>query len=371
MNKKFIIAGLCSVGLVLFLVVIAAAQALSPESGINPAANAPAGTGDWRQANENGFGNPATTWVPSLEAFKGYLYAGTGNWVEGGQVWRTTDGSSWEPVSEPGFGSAYTITNAALIDMIEFKGQLYVSTGWRFVAGQSAPGQIWRSPNGTDWTQVEDAGFDDPDNLAIAAFGVFSNTLYVTTHSNNGVEIWRSGTGDSGDWARVVAHGNGNANNSLGTSLMEFKGFFYAAVNNETDGAEIWRTDNGATWTPVSSGGFDSPLNIETGGFAIHDENLYIGTRNDTTGGQIWYSNSGTDWTQRVGDGFGDINNIRIDSLISYHGVLNAGATNIVTGIEMWRPAYYTTWTQVNLDGFGDSSNVGYGLVGWNGHLQR
>ena len=305
----------------------------------------------------------------SLDVFGGQLYAGVSNYADGGQVWRYTDGTTWTAVSDPGFGSAYTTTNAALLDMIEFNGQLYVCTGW-----SSAAGQIWRSPNGTDWTQVEGAGFGDSGNTAIATFAIFNNQLYAATQSSNGLQIWRSSTGDSGDWTLVVNGGNGNAHNSISTSLMEFDGYLYAAVENGTDGAEIWRTDNGSTWTTVSSGGFGSASNIQTGGFAVLGGYLYVGTRNDTTGGQIWRSNNGTDWTPVVGNGFGDINNFKIESLMAFDGALYAGADNNVTGIEMWRSSDGTTWTQqVNADGFGDSNNTGtlwsVGTTVFNSHL--
>ena len=355
MNKKCLIAALCSTLLVLFLVVVATVQEVQSEPMSRPASKAAvasSGVG-WRQMNENGFGNSANTSVLSLEVFDGQLYAGASNWTDGGQVWRTTDGTAWTAVSEIGFGSAYTATNTGLIDMIEFDGQLYVSTGWG-----NAGGQIWRSSNGANWTQVEGAGFGDPYNIAIAAFGIFSDTLYVTTHSSSGLEIWRSNTGNSSDWSRVVDNGNGDGDNQISTSLMEFDGYLYAAIENETDGAEIWRTTNGITWTAVITGGFGTADNIQTGGLAIFDGYLYIGTRNDATGAQVWCSNNGTTWTQVVADGFGG-SNYKIESLFAFDGYLYAGTDNDVTGVEIWRSSDGSTWTQVNVDGFGDSNNTG------------
>jgi hypothetical protein len=353
--------------------MIAAAQAIRSEPGFRPASSAGAASSGvaWMQVNQNGFGNSSNSSAMSLEVFGGQLYAGTANWAEGGQVWRTTDGTTWTAVSVPGFGSAYTTTNTCLLDMIAFNGQLYVSTaGW---GRDGVRGQIWRSPNGTDWTQVEGAGFGDTGNTAIGTFAVFNNQLYVTTQSSNGLQIWRSSTGNSGDWSLVVDNGNGNANNNVSTSLIEFNGYLYAAVENGTDGAEIWRTDNGTTWTAVSSGGFGSADNIWTGSFAIFDGNLYVGTGNNATGGQIWRSNNGTTWTAVIGNGFGDPSNFKIESLMALDGALYAGTDNNVTGIEMWRSSNGATWTQVNTDGFGDSTNTSTlwsaGTVIFNDHL--
>ena len=327
------------------------------------------GVPGWRQMNINGFGERGHTSVLALEVFNGQLYAGTGNWGDGTQVWRTTDGSTWTAVSSPGFGSAYTNTNPAILDMIGFNGQLYASTGWDGIGGQ-----IWRSPNGTAWTQVISNGFGNTNSFAISTFAVFGNALYAATHNNNdGLEIWRSDTGNSGDWTRVVANGNGDADNYIATGLIEFNGYFYAAIENETDGAEIWRTDNGITWTQVATGGFGDAGNIQTGGFAVLSGYLYVSTRNDTVGAQVWRSSNGATWTQVMGDGFGDSNNYKIESLFASGGYLYAGTDNDVAGIEVWRSLNGTTWSQVNPDGFGDSNNIStlwsVGTVAFKNHL--
>jgi hypothetical protein len=161
-DRRCLITGLCGTPFVLLLVAAVTAQEAQSQPVFCPASRATTASSNvvWMQVNEDGFGNPANTGVLSLEVFDGQLYAGTSNWTDGGQVWRTTDGTAWTAVSEIGFGSAYTATNRGLMDMIEFNGQLYVSTG-----GGDAGGQIWRSVNGTDWTQVEGAGFGDPDNI--------------------------------------------------------------------------------------------------------------------------------------------------------------------------------------------------------------
>jgi alpha-tubulin suppressor-like RCC1 family protein len=356
MSKKIFLVGTLCMVLVFNLAVINAARAHPSSPAARPAALALAGSSGvkWGQVSLDGFGDPSNALVTSLEEFGGKLYAGASNWVQGGQIWSSDDGAMWTAVSPAGFGSTDPSLNAGMIDMVAFKDQLYVSTGW----GGSA-GQIWRSPDGTDWTQVEGEGFGDPGNTAIMTFGIFSDMLYVTTQSSNGLEIWRSPTGDSADWSRVVEAGNGNANNNSSTSLMEFGGSLYAAVENGTDGAEIWRTNNGTTWTAVKTGGFGSTANIQTGGFAILNGYLYVGTRNDATGGQIWRTSNGTLWTAMVSDGFGDLNNTKIEALMSFDGALYAGTANSATGIEVWRSSNGSTWQQVNLDGFENGNNSG------------
>lgn len=310
----------------------------------------------WKQVNISGFGNAQNGGISSLEVFNGQLYAGTANWAQGTQVWRMVDESTWAPASELGFANAHTSTNPAIIiDMIVFDGKLYASTGW----DGGGVGRMWRSSDGTTWEQVVSNGFGDADNLAIAAFGIFSNTLYISTHNtNDGLEIWRSTTGNSGDWTPVVTDGNGDKDAYIATGLTEFNGYLYAAIENETDGAEIWRTSDGVTWTRVITGGLGNVNNTQTGAFAILDNYLYVGTKNDTTGSEIHRSADGTTWTAVVREGFGDSNNVKVELLYTFGGALYAGVANNVTGFEVWRSTDGTSWSQVNPDGFEDSSTT-------------
>jgi len=332
------------------------------------------GVPGWRQANINGFGDRWAAGVTALEVFTGQLYAGTSNWDSGARVWRTSDGTTWTAVSVPGFGSAYTNTNAVAFDMVGFRGQLYTGTGNWWDDGVA--GQVWRSSTGTAWTQVEVNGFGNANNVGIVTFAVFSNTLYAATYNaTDGLEIWRSDTGDSGDWESVVTNGfGGGGEYRVGTGLTVFNGYLYAAVEASSSAAtQVWRTNDGITWTPVNTDGFGDSDNDETGGFAIFGGYLYIGTRNDTTGAQLYRSLNGTTWEQVIGNGFGDGNNYKIDSLFVFNGCLYAGTRNDVTGVEVWRSTNGTSWRQVNPDGFGDSNNGGtlwpVGTVAFNNRL--
>ena len=54
----------------------------------------------WQQANSNGFGDPQAGEVSAVEAFNGYLYAGTHNpsdpakLFDGAQIFRSADGTA-------------------------------------------------------------------------------------------------------------------------------------------------------------------------------------------------------------------------------------------------------------------------------------
>ena len=115
----------------------------------------------WEQVNSNGFGDPQTGEVTALEAFNGYLYAGTHNPIDpaplydGAQIFRSSDGVTWNPVTQPGFGNAHDIAPPAILDFIVFNNQLYASTG------RGNASQIWRTSNGTIWAPMDVTGFSE------------------------------------------------------------------------------------------------------------------------------------------------------------------------------------------------------------------
>lgn len=198
-------------------------------------------TQNWTQVNPNGFGDPSNGMTSALSPFNGQLYAGTSS-DNGAQIWRRS-GTSWSPVITNGFGIT---RNAAIDHLFPFNGQLYAGT-----SNEVNGGEIWRSSNGLNWTGVVTQGFGDPTNGEIMRFAVFSNTLYASTWSyttTHGAEVWRSNTGNPGDWSRVATNGfNGDTNNGTVLSSETFNGYLYAGTANFTTGGEVWRSSSGNT----------------------------------------------------------------------------------------------------------------------------
>jgi len=321
------------------------------------------GVPDWQQVNINGFGDPKTTGVTALAEFSGYLYAGASNWnSDHGQIWRTTDETTWENVTPT------SLASNALLELSVYEGYLYAGTGW----GGSA-GQIWRSSDGITWSAMVTDGFGDSDNEAVTKLTAFEGHLYAAVHNNvDGFSIWRSPTGDAGSWEAVVTDGHGSPNPYIVTGLTVFNDQLYAACENESDGAEIWRSGDGSTWEQVASGGFDDPNNTHTGGFAVFDDQLYIGTRNNTTGAQLWRSSDGATWSSVITDGFGDNDNQKLESLHVAYDALYAVIYND-TGAQVWRSDDGSTWDAVRTDGWGDANNYATlwsnATMMFNGHL--
>ena len=206
------------------------------------------GVPGWRQVNINGFGDRNNWGVLALEIFKGDLYAGTRNPVIGATVWRTTNGATWKRVSEPGFSNAFGSTNSMVWDFATFGDQLYATAA----SDGNGRGQLWRTEDGSTWSQIVNAGFGDSDDTGVRALAAWGDMFYACTYNPvSGAEIWRSNTGDSGTWSRVVSGGNGNSANYICTGFQEFNGYLYTALENESTGAQVWRTADGSTWSPV------------------------------------------------------------------------------------------------------------------------
>ena len=301
----------------------------------------------------DGFGNPNNVAIDALEVFQGQLYAEATNYAEGATIWRRDGNTNWTQVTTPGFDSAYGAINPIVFDMFAFRGQLYAGTGnWDTILNG---GQIWRSANGTNWSLVVTDGLGNPSNLGFTTFTGFNGMIYAATlNREQGAEIWRSSTGDPGSWQLVVSEGfGGGSAYFIITSLTSFKGQLYATVEATAGtGAQVWRSSDGTDWTLVADNGFGEVDNFQTGAAVVFRGQLYVTTRNDVTGAQLWRSSDGVTWEQVIGDGFGDVNNIKIESIVTYAGMLYAATANPSTGIEVWRSTDGVNWTQVNADGF-------------------
>ena len=304
----------------------------------------------WRWMAQSGFRN-ANNIIAALEPFEGQLYASTGNYANGASIYRSINGLDWAPASanEPGpiFGDAIKYIR----DLQEFEGQLYASTGWSDVEGQ-----IWRSPDGANWTKVSLMEFED---RSVSFMIAFQDMLFACASgtSETGLDVWQSDSGDSGTWHRVAENGIDSINNSGVSGGAVFNGELYLAVDNFTDGVTIWKTGDGTDWDQVNTSGFGSIENKVASGMAVLEGYLYAGTSNSDTGGQIWRYD-GTDWEVVVADGFGSLENSMIRSLYAFKGRLFSVTLNFDSGMQTWATRDGTTWHPLNTDGFGTPNNV-------------
>ncbi len=233
--------------------------------------------------------------------FNNKIYASTWSYTNthGAEIWRsdTGDSGTWSQVVSNGFnGNAHNISAPGL-DV--FGGFLYAGTdNWNSAGNTSDGAQVWRSSNGTTWDQVNTNGFGNTDNNAIHTLAGFNGHLYVagsswnaTTKTSSGGKIWRCATCDGSDWTQVVSDGFQNLNNDGVDSLAVLNNTLYAATVNRVTGMEIWRTTDGTNWTQLMAGGFgnsNNPSGYWGNAVTVLNKSLYYGTNNSASGGQVW-----------------------------------------------------------------------------------
>ena len=297
------------------------------------------GVPGWKQVNINGFGNPKTDWISTLDVFGGQLYAGTWN----GQIWRTLDGQNWSHVTPLTWSTDITVFDAE-----PFGSYLYVGTA------TNNGGEIWRT-NGVTWDRVVSGGFDSTNNYGINALAVFSNMLYAATSAEDGVmQIYRSASGDSGSWTPIMTNGFGDEGVGQDVTMDIYGEYLYIGLGRNN--AELWRTNNGSIWSAVFTDGL-AANNTNVSAMAEFNGAFYIGMRNVTTGGEVWRTTDGTTFTRVFDGGLGDPNNARPYGLEVFKDHLYLVFSNLVTGAEVWRTDDGVHWEKISDAGWGDINN--------------
>ena len=248
-------------------------------------------------------------------------------------------------------GFDYTFNCDASVIKV-FNDKLYVGTWNTGVGSKENPDrkgcEIWRF-DGENWEQVVGSdstvkgGFGNPRNVAAWSIKEFNDYLYVGTMNwgftdDSGCEIWR--TQDGENWTQVVDKGfkplmspEDQANKTANTyawCMEEFQGQLYVGTFNckmFSDvgwGGQLWRTNNGLTWSKVdlpNGDGFGEPENYGIRKLPIYNNELYVGTATHILSDEafeIWKFD-GVEWTPIVSD---DVPGVR-EGDIEYDGFGN------------------------------------------------
>ena len=151
-------------------------------------------------------------------------------------------------------------------------------------------GALTANSTSNGWTQVNQSGFGSADNASISTLRVINQHLYAgVENQKDGAEIWRMDKNDN--WVSLMEGGFGEDYNVAVFDLVQFKDKIYAG----TFGGEIWRSQNGSTWNRVVTGGFGHSYNKAILEFLVFKDMLYCGTGTimDPNGGEIFRTSSG------------------------------------------------------------------------------
>ena len=283
---------------------------------------------DWQRVIGNGFGDKNNVQVAEFHVFKGQVYAGTSRSLGPAQLWRTSDGQNWNRIAATSFSPSLQATEAGgIISFADSGGSspqfLYAGT----IAAQGSSGAIYRSTDGSSWTQINGSGsgWVATGNIGIGPnMVVKGGFLYAGTLSSTSAQIWRTPEGDPSRWEKVLDASTLDTNTNGITYLYVFNGVIYAAT-----------------------GCVEADNTVCIGGTA----HLYSSATGDAG---TWVKNRG------VGDGFGDKGTIAIASMIDFNGFLYVSTHNNFRGGELWRSSDAVTWTKIpaSAGGFGNPLNT-------------
>ncbi|MBX2863694.1 MAG: hypothetical protein KTR27_09065 [Leptolyngbyaceae cyanobacterium MAG.088] len=296
-----------------------------------------------------GFGDPDNRYAWSVIEEDGFLFVGTLNVENGGEIWRTSlDETNWTKVFD--FGTEVQ----GIRELVVYQDQLYAFTTGDI---ETEPSGFVSSDNGETWTEITGGPLDSPVNESIRTSIVHDGLLYVGTIDSSGAEIW---TYDGANWTLekkfsedietisefiefedelyVGAWNNFGSyfftgenfdvdvtpsfrrffdvNNGGVLDTVEFQDQLYLSTWNFISGFSIFRTDDPLTgeWEIVTRNGFGDRDNAYGWNMAVYDDpltpeegdELYLGTFNsgfyDGNGvpfdgpGQLYSTPDGDTW---------------------------------------------------------------------------
>lgn len=287
-----------------------------------------------------GWGDETNEFVSSMTTFNGQLYAASYNDGQGVEVWKSSNGTDWTQSNQDGFG-VHTTSYALLT--------VYGNYLYAIISYSGGNTSSWRTTDGTTWEiSKQNIGADDGITISAIVCASVYNFLYIggINGDNDSIVI---GTTDGTTWHQVNVSGFGDANNTYVQSLHNFGGKLYAGVRNDTTGTEIWAYD-GSTWTQNNTDGFDGTANNRAvSALVSFDGKLYAGTENAVNAPEVWRSSGDGSWEKVAENGFGQGGFTNTYSGHAFRNYIYFGTQNG----KVFRSANGTSYEQVNEDGFG------------------
>lgn len=241
---------------------------------------------------DNGFGNDKNVGIFTIASFNGWLYAGTHNPLQGGEVWKLAGPDpNASPVCVMRHGGPRWFNEAAMT-MHVFQDHLYVgmqaSFIFRMIGGLKAADLV-RLDNEDRWETI--AG----------------------PHSVGGE---RSGFGEPG--------------NAYIWSMCEHEGWFYVGTYDIVPGLSYMLTHpryilSMMGLAPKAAGVEDKTLTL-----------IDLVRLQPNAGGDLYKSQDGVHWYSVTTDGLGNHNNYGLRTMKSAQGKLFVGMANPYDGLEVW-----------------------------------
>jgi nucleoside-diphosphate-sugar epimerase len=302
------------------------------------------------------------------------LYVGSISTVLRGcaaRLLRSDDGTTFEPVGEPGLGNKNVSTLRA---MVGFDHHLYVPpAGEGITLNSNKASVIMRSadPAGGRWEAACPPGFDDPTNMGVFEMAEFEGHLYAGTFNEQGYQVWKTpATGDApNQWTRVVTDGaHRGPQNEIAMSMCVFDGALYVGSGIQNGGYDRVRKVGPAAPELIRIRPDDS-WDLVIG----KERNTPQGRKRPLSGIGPGFGNpfAGYFWRMVVHDGWLYLTTFDWGVFLPLAGnpsvtarvlMRRYGAEELASragGFEMWRTRDGIEWSPVTTNGFGNPYNYG------------
>lgn len=385
----------------LLLLIILLLSSVACLAGPHPPALGAANEHGWTLSSGSGFAQGrSNTQATKFATYLGKTYCSTVNWNgDGAQLWETANGP-WTKVP----GTPWSGKDTAIYSMVEFKGRLYIGTLnieegcglWSF------DGSAWADALGTGGAGGR--GFNNRNNLAVTAMGVFGESLFVGTTNikldeagiqSEGASVYRL-NGTTGAWSLSASAGGtfGDFFNIGISSFAQFNGRLYASTIRarigfvqigtgrfqlwlEGAGFQLWSTDITGAWRKEQGNGIIDPRDLCAVSMIEHLGQLHVGTLNgkisidytgtlgapeyDSNGLGIYTVNGDGAWDVLVKGGFDDAGDAGVASMEALGSDGNEGLAVGTTSsdgpgkLKLYRQG---AWVDGALPGFGNPHNT-------------
>lgn len=253
------------------------------------------GASFWR-VMEGGFGNPANHAIMTLISFNGWLYAGTANVDTGFEVWKLEGPQGQGPVRVIANGGTDE-KNMAVSTVYVFNDALYLGTmivgGVRFRGADLLriyPDDHWETIVGPNSLSGYGPGFGYATNAYIWSLAEHDGALYAGTWDMSAVFQFVI---DHPAVALSAVPGLIEAALEYGALEILFDKRLYGPFASVLDmGADLYRSTDGAHWSPVFKNGLGDPYNFGIRNMVSLDGWLYLGLANNFDGLEIWRGES-------------------------------------------------------------------------------
>ncbi len=219
------------------------------------------------------------------------------------------------------------------------------------------------------WEQVNGDGFGNVKEQEVSALEAFNGSLYAGTYNiveplvlYDGARIFRSPDGVT--WTAVTGPGFQNPHDSAPPAILDFVVFgtrLYASTGRGGNPAQIWRSSNGTSWAPMVSAGFGDPDIHDIAALAVFNNVIYAGAGSQVSGAKIYRSSTGDSntWTL-VTPAAATMAGAGVTGFEVFNTTLYATVESEAP-LQIWRSSNGSTWTVAVSNGFGDSQTTSTG----------